>query len=153
MPSSTHPIRRLFQPDHQGHEGVRPINIYALRLFYLLMLVFLGRDAWGHILAQPAGAWEAREAMVWSVWAAFSLLALPGIFHPLRMLPILLLEIAYKGIWLALVAYPLWRADRLAGSAAEGMTYVFLPVLVVAAIVPWGYVVRRYLLGRAVPRS
>ncbi len=32
------------------------------------------------------------------------------------MLPILLLEIFYKVLWLLVVAYPLWTAGKLAGS-------------------------------------
>jgi hypothetical protein len=31
----------LFTPDHDRYEGVRPINIYLLRLFYFLMAAFV----------------------------------------------------------------------------------------------------------------
>ena len=36
------------------------------------------------------------------------------------MPPLVLLEIAYKVMWLILVAYPLWSTNQLAGSLAEG---------------------------------
>jgi hypothetical protein len=65
------------------------------------------------------------------------------------MLPILLLEIFYKLLWLALVAYPLWRADRPEGSAAEGTTSSFLWVLLPIVAVPWGYVWTHYFYRRA----
>jgi hypothetical protein len=135
---------RIFQPDYARYEGVRPINIYLLRLVYGLMAVFLAKDVWTYILGHVE-TWEPKEAMVWCVWAAFASLAVLGLLHPLKMVPLLLLEIFYKGLWLLLVAYPLWKAGKLAGSPAEGMTDVFLPVIVVVAIVPWGYVVRTYL--------
>ena len=138
-------IKGIFQPAAR-YEGVRPINIYLMRLLYFLMAVFLAKDVWTYIFSHE-GAWESKEAMVWSVWAAFSTLAILGIFQPLKMLPILLLEIFYKGLWLILVAYPLWRDGKLAGSPAEGMTYVFVPVIVVVLIIPWGYVVRNYIVG------
>ncbi len=60
------------------------------------------------------------------------------------MLPIILLEIFYKVMWLAIVAYPLWARGTLAGSAAEGTTAAFLWVLLPIVVVPWGYVWRTY---------
>lgn len=138
-------LRTLFRPDYQNWEGVPKINIYCLRLLYTLMFVFLGKDSWTYIFTNTK-TWEPRDAMAWSVWASFSLLALLGIFHPLKMLPILLLEICYKVIWLLIVAYPLWMSDKLTGSPAEGMTTVFLPVFLPILFVPWRYVFRTYVL-------
>ncbi len=60
------------------------------------------------------------------------------------MLPILLLEIFYKALWLLIVAYPLWSTGRLVGSPAEGINTVFFPVFLVALIIPWGYVFKHY---------
>jgi hypothetical protein len=139
-------IKTLFERDPDRYDGVRRINIYLLRVLYALMFFMLGQTVWREILAHE-GPWEPYDAMVWSVWAAFSALAGIGILHPLRMLPILLLEIAYKGLWLMLVAYPLWSEGKLAGSPAESMTAVFLPVILVVLIVPWGHVFRRYPLS------
>jgi len=61
------------------------------------------------------------------------------------MLPILLLEIFYKVLWLALVAYPLWSKNKLADSPAEGMTWAFLWVLLPIIAVPWEYVFENYI--------
>ena len=49
--------------------------------------------------------------------------------RPLMMLPILLLEIFYKVLRPAIVAYPLWSKGALAGSLAEGTTSAFLWVI------------------------
>ena len=140
-------IKRLFQRDHARYEGVRPINIWLMRVLYLLMATFLAMDVWSYVLGHQ-GAWTNQEAMAWSVWAAFSTLAILGLFHPLKMIPILLLEIFYKTMWLILVAYPLWRTGSLAGSKAEENTYVFLLVIIPYLILPWGYVFRTYVLGK-----
>ena len=140
-------IKKLFQPDFARYEGVRPINIWLMRVLYLLMSTFLAMDVWSYVLSHQ-GAWASQEAMAWSVWGAFSTLAILGVFHPLKMIPILLLEIFYKTLWLILVAYPLWRAGTFAGSSAEGTTYVFAPVIIVYLILPWGYVFRTYVLGK-----
>jgi hypothetical protein len=68
-----------------------------------------------------------------------------GIIRPLKMLPIVLLEIFYKVFWLVLVAYPLWSRGGLVGSPAEQITSEFLWVLLPIAAVPWGYVFVNYI--------
>jgi hypothetical protein len=129
------------------NEGVARINIYLLRLVFVLMFFVLGRTTWTHILTHQ-GPWEPDEAMAWCVWTAFATLAGIGIVRPLKMLPILLLEIFYKVLWLGIVAYPLWSQGKLAGSPAESTTAAFLWVLLPIVAVPWGYVFVTYLYGR-----
>src|SRR5580698_2022415 len=116
-------FRAIFQPARQ-YDGVRPVNIYLLRLVYILMFVVLGKDTWTHIVTHRGG-WQPDDAMAWCVWTAFATLAGLGILRPLKMLPILLLEVFYKVLWLLIVAYPLWAAGTLTGSAAEGATAAF----------------------------
>ncbi len=140
-------IKHIFERDHVSHEGVRRINIYLLRALYFLMATMLAYTVWTYILGHR-GPWENKEGIVWSAWAGFSTLAILGVFHPLKMIPILLLEIFYKSLWLILVAYPLWKAGTLTGSPAEGTFNVFIPVVIVYLIMPWGYVFRTYVLGR-----
>jgi hypothetical protein len=132
----------IFQRDER-YEGVRPINVYLLRLVFVLMFFLLGKDTWTHVLTHH-GPWEPVNAVAWCVWTAFATLAGLGIIRPLKMLPILLLEIFYKVMWLILVAYPLWSAGKLAGSAAEGITSGFLWVILPIVAVPWGYVFATY---------
>jgi len=71
-----------------------------------------------------------------------------GIIRPLKMLPIVLFVIVYKLAWLRVVAYPLWLKGELAGSPAEGMTRIFLGVVLPIVAMPWRYFFRIYLLGR-----
>jgi hypothetical protein len=126
------------------YEGARPINIYLLRLVFILMFFVLGENTWTHILTHR-GSWDPHDAMAWCVWTAFATLAGLGIFRPLKMVPILLLEIFYKVLWLIIVAYPLWVTGKLAGSPAEGTTSAFLWVILPIIAVPWGYVFVTYV--------
>lgn len=138
---------RLLTPDNGRYEGVRPINVYALRLFYFLMAAFVGTDAWRTILGHQ-GPWDHTRAVAWCVWAAYPTLSVLGLLHPLRMLPIMLFMlfmIFYKTLWLVVVAYPLWHAGTLAASPANEMAHVFVWVWVPALAVPWGYVWRTYV--------
>ena len=135
-------LKAVFQRNDQ-YEGVRRINIYLLRLLYILMFFVLGRETWTHILTHQ-GAWDPTDAVAWCVWTAFATLAGIGIIRPVKMLPIVLLEIFYKVLWLILVAYPLWSKGTLAGSPAEGITSAFLWVILPIVAVPWGYVFVNY---------
>jgi hypothetical protein len=135
--------KAIFQRDDQ-YEGVRRINIYLLRLVFILMFFVLGRVTWTYILTHQ-GLWEPTAAVAWCVWTAFATLAGLGIIRPLKMLPILLLEIFYKVLWLIIVAYPLWSKGKLAGSPAEGTTAAFLWVILPIVAVPWGYVFVTYI--------
>jgi hypothetical protein len=126
------------------YEGVRPINIYLLRLLYILMFFVLGKETWTHIFTHQ-GPWDPFDAVAWCVWTAFASLAGLGIIHPLKMLPMILLEIFYKVLWLILVAYPLWSKGTLTGSPAEGITSGFLWVILPIIAVPWGYAFVTYI--------
>jgi hypothetical protein len=134
------------------YEGVCPINIYLLRALFILMFFVLGKDTWTHILTHQ-GAWDPTDAVVWTVWTAFATLALLGIVRPLKMLPIVLLEIFYKVMWLAMVAYPLWSRGTLAGSKADDFTGPFLWVILPIVAVPWGYVFVNYVYQAKKPKA
>jgi hypothetical protein len=138
-------IKAILTPDYVRYEGVRPINIYLLRLIYFLMLVFVGSDSWTSIITHQ-GPWDHVRAVAFCVWASYSTLSVLGLIHPLRMLPLMIFMIGYKVLWLIVVAYPLWRANALAGSPAEEMTYVFLWVPLPIIAVPWKYVLQNYVM-------
>lgn len=140
-------IRALFRPDHERYEGVRPINVYLLRLLFLLVFLFVGYDSWTSILHHE-GSWDHVRAAAVCMWASYSLLSLLGIFRPLKMLPLVLFEIIYKLVWLVIVAYPLWSTNQLASSPARGMTNAFLWVVLPIVAMPWKYAFDKYVLGR-----
>src|SRR6266540_4372318 len=79
------------------------------------------------------------------MWAAYSVLSVFGLINPLRWLPIVMFEIFYKIIWLAIVAYPLWSRNQLAGTPAAEMTYAFVWVILPIVAMPWAYAFRTYI--------
>lgn len=137
-------LRNLFTPDTRRYEGVRPINIWGLRLFYALMAAFVATDAWATLLRHE-GPWAPMTAIAYCAWATYPTLAVLGLIHPLRLLPIMLFTIGYKTLWFVFVAYPLWATDSLVGSSAEGITNAFLGLPLLLLVVPWGYVWRTYV--------
>ena len=138
-------IKNIFKRDFENYEGVRPVNIYFLRLLYFLMFVFVGLDAWKTIITHQ-GSWDPTRAVAWCVWAAYATLSFFGLLNPLRWLPIIIFMIFYKTLWIIVVAYPMWSAGTLAGSPAEGMAQVFIAAPFLSLIIPWKYVFEKYIL-------
>jgi hypothetical protein len=139
---TANPLLRFLSPDPR-HEGVRPIQLWGLRLFYLLMLLFVATSAW-RVLLTHQGAWDPVRAVAFAAWATYPALALFGLLHPLRWLPLMVFTIGYKAIWLAIVAWPLWQAGTLWGTPTGEVAGSFLALPLLVAVVPWGYAWRTY---------
>jgi hypothetical protein len=114
-----------------------------MRLLYLLNFVFLGLNVWPAII-NHAGAWDPVKGVAFSFWAALSALSALGVRYPLKMLPLLLLQLLYKSIWLIAIALPQWSAVR-----STDLTKVMLRGAVVDLIlIPWPYVLANYVTIR-----
>ena len=122
---------------------------YALRVGYLViglglavvkLPLFIHHD-------QP---WTLMEGVVNCMLAAMSILAFVGLRYPVRMLPLLLFEVAWKVIWLTVVALPLWVGDKMDPATLEN-TYACFWVVIVLAVVPWRYVYSQYVTKRGEP--
>jgi hypothetical protein len=145
-------IKTLLKPDYVRYEGVRPLNIYLLRLLYFGIMVLVGLDAWKTIL-HHTGPWDPLHAVAFCVWATYPTLFIFGLIHPLKWLPLVLFMIFYKILWLIVVAYPLWRAHALAGSPSDGLAHAFIGAPVMILFVPWRYVFENYIYKRKVKRT
>jgi hypothetical protein len=122
---------------------ISTFRLYLMRLLYLLNFVLLGLDVWPAIISHK-GAWDPLHGVAFSFWAALSALSGLGLRYPLRMLPLLLLQLFYKAVWLLAVALPMWSAVRstdLAHAMAIG-------VIVDLVCIPWPYVLANYVKAR-----
>lgn len=137
-------IKGIFR--HDPAIGVSKFRIHLLRVVFALIAVFLGRNVWTEIFTHT-GLWEPLPGIAFSFWAAFSALALLGIRYPLKMIPLLLIQLTYKLIWLTIVAYPLWSASQLSGTSLALTRINLMAVVVDLLVIPWPYVVRSYILG------
>lgn len=141
-------LKYSFTPNYTKYEGVRPINIYLLRLLYFLMIIGVATEAWQTILWHE-GPWDRTKAVAWCVWAAYPTLSVFGLLRPLKWLPLVIFMIFYKTLWLFVVAYPLWKAGTLAGSQSDEMAHIFIGAPFIILIVPWVYVFKTFVLGSA----
>jgi hypothetical protein len=128
---------------------ISTFRLYLLRAVYLLIAAGLGVEIWPELLG-PVDRWMLPHGIIMSMLGALSLLALVGLRHPLGMLPVLFFELAWKGIWLARIALPLWLNHRMDAGFAETANNCLLVVVVVIGI-PWDYVYARYIRRRGEP--
>lgn len=137
-------MRMSFLTPAARYDGVRPFNIWLLRLVYFLAAAFVATWAWGALLTHE-GPWDQYRSVAISMWAAYPTLMLLGLIHPLRMLPLVFFSILYKALWLTMVAYPMWQAGTLTPSALQmAKDFLWLPLALIA--IPWGYSFRTFVL-------
>jgi hypothetical protein len=101
---------------------------------------------WPLLLTHPE-PWPLFEGVVTCILTAMSLLALLGLRYPVRLLPILLFECAWKLMWLSVVAAPKLTAGTL-DTATREVAVNSLLVVVILAVVPWRYVWRHYVIAK-----
>ncbi len=121
-------------------EDASTLRLYLMRMLYLLNFLMLGSSVWPDIIGH-AGAWDPVKGVAFSFWGALSALSVLGLRHPLRMVPLLLLQLSYKAVWSLAVALPQWSAVR-----SQGLTGAMVGGIVVDLIViPWPYVLAKFV--------
>jgi len=120
-----------------------------MRSAYLFNTVVIGFGAWSELTNQRrliigGKPWDLIYGIAFSLYAAYALLMLLGVRFPVRMLPLLLLQIIYKTIWLIAVGYLLWSAGRLNPTAIESIKFFASIVVLDLIVIPWPYVFEKY---------
>jgi len=118
-------------------------RLYALRAGYLLLAAGIAATIWP-LLINHSPQWPLMNGVVCSLLAALSVLAAVGIRYPLKMLPLLLFEIAWKSIWLIAVALPLWSANQLDARTLDTVRDCLFGVILLP-LIPWRYVMAQYV--------
>ena len=131
---------------HGGTDGLSTRRLNVMRVGYAFMGVGLAIVKWP-LFVQGVHSLTLMEGVVACLLTAMSLLAFLGLRYPVKMLPILLFEVAWKLIWFAAVALPLVLSDNLDAAAGE-LLFSCLFVIVIIAVIPWGYTWRRYVSAR-----
>ena len=128
---------------------VSPIRLLLLRLVYLLMAVGLGLTIWPLIVSHSPDL-PRMTGVAFALLGTIGLMALLGLLHPLKMVPLLLFELAWKMIWLVAFALPRW----LDGTLDEGMRSSMFETslgLVLILVIPWRHVWSSYVAGPGAP--
>ena len=119
------------------------VRLYGMCIVFFLTFIGLAPSAWQEIFS-PTETWEPFYGVAVSFWAALSILALLGFIYPLKMLPLLLLQLFYKSVWLLGVGLPLWQQGLLEGAAKDLAYANGIGVILDIVVIPWGYVAKNY---------
>ena len=116
-------------------------RINLLRVAYLLLLAGLGKLIVPEILSHPLNSRGVIASLLGAVW----LLAFIGVRYPVRMLPLLLFEFAWKTIWTLAYGLPQWSSHELPPTFGEDVFNIGVGVILMALVIPWRYVFQHYI--------
>ena len=122
--------------------GLSPTRLHLMRAGFLLMGVGLAIVKWP--LLANANTLPLYEGVTLCLLTAMSLLALLGLRYPVRMLPVLLFESAWKLLWLSLVVLPKAISGDL-DAATRDLAVNCSLVVVILAVTPWRFVWRTHV--------
>lgn len=131
-------------------EELSTARLNVLRATYLLIALAMGAQIWPLIVNHPPNV-EHMRGVSRAFLGALTLLALLGARYPVKMLPLLLFEFAWKTIWVAAFGLPLWLTHQLDAATAETMKACLMGVVLMPLVIPWGYVIRHYVRAPADP--
>jgi hypothetical protein len=119
-------------------------NPDVLKIAYVANILILVPVCWGMFFGGGvATVFEGRvdeseglRLLVGSLWAAILFASVAGLFQPGFFAPVLLIQIVYKALWLAIFVAPLvlsGSADR----APMGISVCFLLIVVTYPVIYW----------------
>ena len=137
-------ISKFFKTNPVSPDGVSIFRLYLMRLLYLLNFVGLGLSVWPGIISH-VGVWDPMHGIAVSCWAALSALCALGIRYPLKMLPLLMMQLFYKSVWVLAIGLPLRSAGQLDPVAAELLSVCAKGLVVDLIVIPWPYLLAHYV--------
>ena len=126
---------------------VSPIRLWVMRAMYLVMAVGIGLFIWPLIISHGSDL-PRMTGVAQALIGTIGLLALLGLRYPLQMIPLLLVELIWKMIWLAAFAAPRWLDGTLDAGMRSTIFDTSLGAILIV-VIPWGYVWRHYVTAPA----
>lgn len=128
-------------------EEVGKVRLYLLRAMYFLIAFGLGASIIPHVV-NTSGNSVDPHTVINSILIGFSLMALLGIRYPLKMLPILFLELFWKSFWLLVFALPMYLNHELDQYSRDVAFACVMGVVLTPLVIPWRYVLNHYVLAK-----
>jgi hypothetical protein len=117
---------------------VRPLarwRLGLLRLAFAILAIGQASFVWPALLG-PTQDLDLMNGVAKALLGAIGLCAAIGVLRPLQMLPVMLVEIGWKVIWMSCIALPAWLAGRMDADMTQTL-YECLPIIPFAALIPW----------------
>jgi hypothetical protein len=114
---------------------------YAFNILVLVpigLMTLLGGERGGQLACQGKFPESAGfRTILGSLWTAILIGSVLGLWYPVMMSPLLLLQVIYKTLWLLVFVVPRWLTGRSA-EVPWGITGIFLVIVVSYPwVIPW----------------
>jgi hypothetical protein len=129
-----------------NRNDVSTVRLYLMRALYLLNFALIGFSIWPQVINHSTSM-PLMEGVALSFYAALSTLSALGLRYPVKMMPLLLLQLFYKSVWLLAFVVPLWSAGALTSDIAGAVQPMVLGVVLDVLVIPWPFVVANYVLA------
>jgi hypothetical protein len=124
--------------------AVSPLRLYLLRVLYIGNFLFVGFNAFSALLTSDKPI-PPVTGVAFAFWAALGLMSGVGIRYPLKMLPVLFMQLCYKTIWLLTIALPIWKSGQWSVNAPSLFRMMIAGAIIDLIVIPWPYVVRHFV--------
>lgn len=126
------------------------LRLYALRALFLLIAIGEGMQIWPAILHHTK-PWDFWHGVGMSFLGALTALSLLGVRYPIKMLPLMMFEFAWKLLWGLAVWLPLWLSHGTNPDVAENAFPILLGIVLVPLVLPWRYIWKNYVTAPSDP--
>ncbi|OHU86682.1 MULTISPECIES: hypothetical protein [Pseudoalteromonas] len=124
-------------------EDIGKVKLYLLRAMYIFIFVGLGLSNTPEAISEM-GVSTDSYTVINAMLMGFMLMSLLGAFYPLKMLPILMFELLWKILWLALFALPMYLNAGLDEYAIGVAFACIIGVVLTPIVLPWRYIINTY---------
>ena len=119
-------------------------RLMLMRGLYLLTFIGLAFQAWEYLLF-PEEQIDYITGVAFSFWATYATLMGLGVRYPVKMLPLLLLQLMYKATWVLTVYLPM-KSSGSVTPVAESFYWICVTAVVLdSLVIPWGYFWNAYM--------
>ncbi|WP_025742100.1 hypothetical protein [Aquimarina pacifica] len=121
-------------------------RLHIMRILYFINFISLVSDNWSAIFF-PTEQMDTLTGVAISFWASFSLLNFLGIRFPLKLIPVLLLQLLYKTTWIIGTYLPAKNNDLLNENLESFLFICIAGIVLNLLVIPWRYVYTYYFKG------
>ncbi|MEA3060661.1 MAG: hypothetical protein QOJ94_442 [Sphingomonadales bacterium] len=125
----------------RGDREVSRARLYLLRATCILFFIAGPFIALPDVIHPDPNVRGVMSSLVASFWV----MSILGLRDPLKIMPIFLFEFVWKSIWLIAFGLPRWLSGSNAPHLRDDLTSIGTFPFLLALIIPWGYVWRRYV--------
>lgn len=119
-------------------------RLAIMRGLYLLTFIGLAFQAWEYLLF-PGEQIDYITGVAFSFWATYATLMGLGVRYPIKMLPLLFLQLMYKATWVLTVYLPM-KSSGTVTPVAESFYWICITAVILdVLVIPWGYFWKSYV--------